>query len=47
MSDRLKRLYKANNSMAPGATKGMLDAITDFDDWLEHIQLLELDLQVA
>ena len=47
MSDGLKRLYKVNNGVAPGATEGTLDAITDFNDWLECIQLLELDLQVA
>jgi hypothetical protein len=47
LSDGLKRLYKANNGVAPGATKGTLDAISDFDDWLERLQLLELDLQAA
>ena len=47
LSNGLKRLYKANNGMAPGATQGTLDAITDLDDWLERIQLLEQDLQAT
>jgi hypothetical protein len=37
LSDGLKRLYKANNSVAPGATKGTLDPISDLNDWLEHL----------
>ena len=45
LSDGMKLFYKANNGTAPGMTKGMLDAITDFDDWLECLELLELDLQ--
>jgi len=47
LSDGLKWLYKVNNGVAPGASKGSLDTITDFSDWLEHLQLLELDLQAA
>jgi len=47
LSDGLKRLYKANNGIAPSATKGTLDAITDFNDWLECLHLLKLDLQAA
>ncbi|KAF8226401.1 hypothetical protein L208DRAFT_1302210, partial [Tricholoma matsutake] len=46
LTDRMKRLYKANGT-APGATKGMLNAITDFEEWMEHLQLLEQDLQVS
>ncbi|KAF8219177.1 hypothetical protein L208DRAFT_1342593, partial [Tricholoma matsutake] len=29
----------------PSATKGTLDAITDFEEWMERLQLLEQDLQ--
>ena len=47
LSDGMKHLYKANNRIAPGTTKGMLDAIADFDDWLKCLELLELDLQAA
>jgi len=47
LSNGLKCLYKANNGIAPGATKGTLDTITDFNDWLEHLHLLELDLQAV
>ena len=43
----MKRLYKANNGTAPGATKGTLDAITDFKEWVERLLLLEQDLQVS
>lgn len=34
LSDGLKRMYKANNGTVPGTTQGMLDAITDLDEWL-------------
>lgn len=47
LSDRMKHLYKANNGTAPGATKGTLDAITDFKEWMECLLLLEQDLQVS
>jgi len=47
LSDSLKHLYKANNGTAPGATQGALDTITDLDDWLERIHLLEQDLQAT
>lgn len=47
LSDGMKHLYKANNGVAPGATKGTLDAITDFEEWLERLQLLEQDLQAS
>jgi len=43
----MKRLYKANNRTAPGATKGMLNAIMDFKEWVEHLLLLEQDLQAS
>lgn len=43
----MKYLYKANNGIAPGAIKGMLDVITDFEEWLEWLQLLEQDLQAS
>jgi len=43
----MKHLYKANNSTAPGATQGTLNAIMDFEEWMEHLQLLEQDLQAS
>lgn len=45
LSKGMKHLYKANNRTALGATQGMLDAITDFEEWMECLQLLEQDLQ--
>jgi hypothetical protein len=47
LSNGMKHLYKANNGTAPGVTKGTLDAITDFEEWLEQLQLLEQDLQAT
>jgi len=47
LSDGMKHLYKANNSTAPGATQGTLNAIMDFEEWMEHLQLLEQDLQAS
>jgi len=35
LSDGMKRLYKANNGTTPSASKGTLDAITDFEEWME------------
>jgi len=43
----MKCLYKVNNGTVPSATKGTLDAITDFKEWLEWLQLLEQDLQAS
>lgn len=44
LSEGLKHLYKASNVVALGATQGMLDTLTDFDEWLECIHLLKTDL---
>jgi hypothetical protein len=47
LSDGMKHLYKANNGTVPGTTQGMLDTITDFEEWMECLQLLEQDLQAS
>lgn len=47
LSDGMKHLHKANNGSAPGVKKGTLDAITDFEEWMERLQLLEQDLQAS
>lgn len=43
----MKHLFKGNNGTAPGVTQGTLDAIADFEEWMEQLQLLEQDLQAS
>jgi hypothetical protein len=47
LSDSMKHLYKANNGTASRVMKGTLDTITNFEEWMEHLQLLEQDLQAS
>jgi hypothetical protein len=46
LNPALKRMYNRNNTITPGWTVGILDAIVDLGDWMEHIQNLEEDLNM-
>jgi hypothetical protein len=41
----MKHFYCTQNGIASGSTVGMLDAITDLDQWQDCLILLEQDLQ--
>jgi hypothetical protein len=46
LAPALKHLYNSNNGIPPGATLGMLNAITTLEEWQKHMHLLKQDLDL-
>jgi hypothetical protein len=45
LSEEMKHFYRAQNGIPAGGMVGMLDVITDLDQWQDCLILLEQDLQ--